>query len=228
MFIQRFAIFALTVGITSALHAQSLGNASVESGGGTSDAALALRSLSAATQPTELWITDPSAFSASHPGEWLVGHCARPCLTREEAEQAARKDAGSAVGEMVLDRMNPALFDKQWLRDRVESDVRSGDLITDEFPERFDRPYGTVWTDTVLVNPSPENLDPLIDRYRRDLHLRDHRAQAIRIGAAALTCSAWLAYLLLNTITKGYFTLRLRLVAGTVSALALWVIVGWP
>jgi hypothetical protein len=29
---------------------------------------------------------------------------------------------------------------------------------------------------------------------------------------------AWLAYLLLNTITKGYFTMRLRLAAALVTA----------
>ena len=46
--------------------------------------------------------------------------------------------------------------------------------------------------------------------------------------AAMLAVSAWIAFFLVNMITKGYFTLRLQLIAGTITAVAMLVLLGGP
>jgi hypothetical protein len=230
MFIRTLLITMLALGIAVVLH-QRLANRDELLGPAaepTPDAAAALRSLSGATRPTKPWIDDIAGFSSSHPGRWIVGRCARPCLSQAEAEESARSDAARAVYAIALERIGPGRGDRKWLAGRVLADVRAGELAADDLVERFDRPYGTVWTETVLLDASPAKLDPLVDRYRGELPARRAWMTAIQFGAAALILSVWSAYLLLNMITKGYFTLRLRLLAATMTAVALVVLLGGP
>ncbi|MGD0461186.1 MAG: hypothetical protein ABSB74_01740 [Tepidisphaeraceae bacterium] len=196
--------------------------------GPTPDAAAALRSLSGASHPTKPWIDDFAAFTARHPGQWIVGRCARPCLSQAEAEQSARSDAARAVYAIALERFGSRHGDEQWLARRVLADVRAGELADDDLAERFDRPYGTIWTETVLLDASPAKVDTLLDRYRGELRASSARMTAVQFGAAVLALSAWIACVLLNMITRGYFTLRLQLIAGTMTAVALLVLLGGP
>jgi len=196
--------------------------------GPTPDAAAVLRSLSGEGHPIKPWIDNFAGFTASHPGQWIVGRCARPCLSQEEAEQSARSDAARAVFAVALKRLGPSHDDEQWLAQRVLADVRAGELADDDLAERFDRPYGTIWTETVLLDASPAKVDALVDRYRGELRERDARMAAVQFAAAALAISAWIAYFLINVITKGYFTLRLQLIAGTITAVAFLVLLGGP
>ena len=62
----------------------------------------------------------------------------------------------------------------------------AGELASDDLAERFDRPYGTVWTETVLLDASPAKLDTLVDRYRGELGARRVWMTAVQFGAAAL------------------------------------------
>lgn len=196
--------------------------------GATPDAAAALRSLSRASHPTKPWIDDFAAFTASHPGQWIVGRCAKPCLSQAEAEQSARGDTAMAVGRIALERVGPRRADRQWLAQRVLADVRAGKLVSDALVERFDRPYGTIWTDTVLLDVSPAKVDALVDGYRNELRVRSCRIEAVQLGSAAIALFACFACALINMITRGYFTLRLQVIAGTITALALLVLIGGP
>jgi hypothetical protein len=220
-------IIALVLGIAWAFHQRFTDQDELftASAGPTPDAAAALRSLSGPSHPTKPWIDDFAGFSAGHPGQWIVGRCARPCLSPAEAEQSARTDAARAVYAIAADRIGSR---ERWLARRVLSDVQAGELAADDLVERFDRPYGTVWTDTVLLDASPARLDTLVDRYRGTLRVRRAALAALRLGAVALTLGAWLAYLVLNLLTRGYFTLRLRVAAATITALALLVLLGGP
>jgi len=230
MFIRTLLIIMLVLGIAVALRLGFADRSAVfgPAGEPVPDAAAALRSLSGAARPTKPWIADFAGFSASHPGRWIVGRCARPCLSQAEAEESARSDAARAVYAIVANRLGPRHGDEQWLARRVLADVRAGELASDDLAERFDRPYGTVWTETVLLDASPAKLDTLVDRYRGELGARRVWMTAVQFGAAALTLSVWIAYLLLNMITRGYFTLRLRLLAATITAVALVVLLGGP
>ncbi|MGD0137935.1 MAG: hypothetical protein ABSD28_03600 [Tepidisphaeraceae bacterium] len=230
MFIRTLLITMVALGIAVILHQrladqdELFGAAAVA----TPDAAAALRSVSGAARSTKPWIDDFAGFSASHPGRWIVGRCARPCLSQAEAEESSRTDAARAVYAIALERIGAGRGDRKWLAGRLLADVRAGELAADELVERFDRPYGTVWTETVLLDASPAKLDRLVDRYRGELPARRAWMTAVQLGAAALTLSVWIAYLLLNMITKGYFTLRLRLLAATITAVALVVLLGGP
>ncbi|HEX4056165.1 MAG TPA: hypothetical protein VHX86_18040 [Tepidisphaeraceae bacterium] len=230
MVFRTLLILTLVFGIAAVLHQQFTDRAAAFSppAGPTPDAAAALRSLSGVARPSKPWIDDFAGFSASHPGRWIVGRCARPCLSQPEAEQSARSDAARAVYAIARDQIGPGGGDEQWLARRVLADVRSGALANDALAERFDRPYGTVWAETVLLDASPARLDGLVDGYRSELRTRRARIRAVEFGAGVLTISAWIAYLLLDMMSRGYFTWRLRLIAGTITVAALLVLLGGP
>jgi hypothetical protein len=175
---------------------------------------------SPATRPSKAWLTDFAAFTSAHPGVWIVGRSQEPCLSEQEAQQAARADAAQAVYALLPQRLRDA-DDTDALKRSVLSAIAAGGLVTDAFPERFDRPYGTVWTESVLLDASPQKLDSFLAGYDSAWRDRQRRLSIMRASAAGLVTAAWLMYIFLNAVTKGYFTTHLRLGAAAVTAAAL-------
>jgi hypothetical protein len=214
-------VLAVASGVLVRTFAQLLGPSPVISTANSTadpDPALALRSLGGATCTNKPWANDFAAFVTSHPGRWIVGRTAHPCLSEPEASRKAHSDAANVVYPLIAERFNPDPVDADWLRKRVAADVLAGRLDADCLAERFTRPYGTVWTESVLLDVSPQRLDSLLHSYQADQSQWRAHSTRIRQSIAISVVGAWLAYLLLNTITKGYFTMRLRLAAALVTA----------
>jgi hypothetical protein len=191
----------------------------------TLDAAVGLREISAATQPSKLWAVDFASYASTHPGRWVVGHCAEPCLSEAEAGKEARADAAKVVWPMVAGPLGLTPGEASWLRERVVADVVAGRFDADTLAERFERPYGTVWTDSVLMDVSAGRVDAVVNSYRDELSDWRNRQAIARRGVALGMVGAWLAYLFLNAVTKGYFTTRLRLAAGVLTAVGVALLV---
>ena len=190
-----------------------------------SDAGAALREISAATQPSKLWAVDFAAYASTHPGRWVVGHCAEPCLSEEEAAKEARVDAAKTAWRMVAGRLGFVSGEGDWLQERFMADVVAGKLDADTLVERFERPYGTVWTESVLVDVSAGRVDAVVNSYRDELTDWRNRQAMVRRAAVLGMAGAWLAYLFLNAVTRGYFTTRLRLAAGVVTAVGVALLI---
>jgi hypothetical protein len=191
----------------------------------SADAAIALRSLDGTTRPSKVWVDDFAGFVSAHPGQWVVGHCPQPCLSEAEAGQQARSDAAKVVWPIVAGRYRQASADTDWLRGRVTADVLAGRFDADHLAEQFQRPYGAVWTESVLLDVSPEKLDSVLDSYKVEQRHLQRRQIAIREVVTVTVIGAWLVYLFLNAVTRGYFTMRLRLAAMVVTALGVALVV---
>lgn len=191
------------------------GKPSGDAGGAAADAAIALRSLTGTKAPAQPWLTNP--------GQAIVGHCSKPCLSEAEAKQSARNNAAGIFASNVLNQLGKIHGDRQWITGQITNDIQADRYTTDDLVEKFTRPYGTVWTDTVLIGVKPDSQ--VLD-YRRRMQAHDFQSIHLQIAATAISLLSWGTYLLLNTITRGYFTLRLRLFAGTITAIALLVILG--
>jgi len=192
------------------------------------DVAAALRSLDKnRDEPSEKsWAVRFAQFINDHPGtQWVVGRSQKPCLSEAEASEAARREAVEKVYPTILNRLNPRRADAGWVHDLLARDVREGRLDADRFAESFDRPYGRVWTESVLLDISPARLDPLVDRYRGELNMRHIQLRRHLAAAGVITVFTALAYLLINSLTRGYFTLRLRVAAMVVIAAAIVILV---
>jgi hypothetical protein len=184
------------------------------------DVASVFRSLdvhnSASKNSSKQWIDDFAGFRIDHPGHWIVGRSPGPCLSEQEAQQGARADAAQTVCALLPARLQNA----DALKHSLTAAIAAGDLQADCLAERFDRPYGTVWTESVLLDVSPQKLDSFVAGYERAWRNRQHLIAAMRAAALALVGGAWLMYIFLNAVTKGYFTTRLRLGAAAVTAAA--------
>ncbi len=191
----------------------------------TLDAAAGLRQISAATQPSKLWAVDFAAYASAHPGRWVVGHCSEPSLSEAEAGKEARADAAKVVWPMVAGRLGLASSDANWVHERVAADVAAGRLDADTLAERFARPYGTVWTESVLLDVSAGRIDAVVNSYQQELSTWRNRLATVRQVVVVSMFGAWVAYLLLNIVTKGYFTTRLGLAAGVVTAVGVALLV---
>jgi len=195
------------------------------------DVAAALRTLSDPSgdpshPSSKTWAIQFAQFVNSHPGgQWVIGRCERPSLSEAEAAESAHADAGRKILPIILRRLNVSHVDAGWIRDRVYGDVRDGRLDADRFAEQFNRPYGQVWAESVLADVSPSRVDPLLAEYHvalgaRHLQLRRHLAIA-----AVLSILTILAYLLLNSLTRGYFTTRLRIAATAIVTVLIFFLV---
>ena len=185
------------------------------------DVAAVLRGMGPSGQPgpeDKLWVTRFAAFVNEHSGRrWVVGRSQAPCLSEAEAAEQARANATAKVFPIVVERVNVRRFDAAWLRDQVAHDIRDGHLDADRCAEQFSRPYGQVWTESVLVDVSPDRLDPFVRRYAMELRARRNRHVGHMVAAVVITGALWTAYLLINSITRGYFTTRLCLTAGVLT-----------
>ena len=180
----------------------------------SSDVASTLRELSGSADsadPDKGWATRFAQFVNDHPGrQWVVGRCMTPCLSESEAAQQARDDAAAKLYPIIERHVHSSQLDAQWLADRVTRDVREGRFEADRFTEQFKRPYGKVWTESVLLDVTPDNLDSVVSHYRDGLSQQHMQTRRHVATAAIVILLSLLLYILLNIATKGYFTMRLR------------------
>jgi hypothetical protein len=189
----------------------------------TRDVASVFRSLEVRNSPikssSKQWIDDFAAFRINHPGHWIVGRSPDPCLSEDEAQRMARANAAQAVWALVPARLRNS-EDADALKRSLTATIAAGDLQADCLAERFDRPYGAIWTESVLLDASPQKMDSFLAGHERAWRKRQHLLAAMRAGALILVAIAWLMYIFLNAVTKGYFTTPLRLGAAAVTAAA--------
>lgn len=166
----------------------------------------------------KLWVIDDLAFRNARPDrQWIIGRSDRPATSDMEAAESARADAARQLYPIVVSRLHAWRSDQAWLRDRVNEAVRAGRFDSDAFVERFDRPYGSVYAGSVLLDASADRIAPFARDAARELAAR-HRHVGIRMAlAGALLIATWLACALLNSLTRGYFTTRLGVIAAAIT-----------
>jgi hypothetical protein len=175
------------------------------------------------------WLSALAAFVADRPdGRWVVGKTdrLRPAATAAEAAREARAAAAEQVLPLVRARVPEDVGRHHRLRAAVEAALVDGDrLVVDRFPQQFDRPYGSLYREAVLVDASDAKLAPLVDALvRSSRERRDVRVHAT-LSATAILVVLYALYRVANAVTRGYFVWSLRaaaavLAAGAVSILA--------
>ena len=164
------------------------------------------------------WVGDDVAFRNAHADrQWIVGRSDRPATSESDAMGSARADAARQLAAIVRSRVHGWIGDPRWLQARVEADVEGGRLDADTFVERFDRPYGTVYSGAVLLDASADRIEPVVRAARAELAARHRRAGMHAALAGTLLIFTWIGYALLNSVTRGYLTTRLRAIAAAVT-----------
>jgi hypothetical protein len=191
------------------------------------DVAAQLRKLAGTSEPHDKqWAQRFDEFVNAHPGrQWVVGRCDRPGLSEQEAAESAYSDAAEQLYPIVLRQTNATRVDRGWLRTRLGHDITDGRLDADRCAEQFTRPYGKVWAESVLLDVSPDRLDPMVASYSSELRHRHAGQTRNAILASGLVISTLLGYVLLNHLTRGYFATRLRIAATVIAAAGILLLV---
>ena len=163
------------------------------------------------------WAADPLQFAAEHSGQsWYVIRAARLCVSPEEAHRAAIDNAVSSLLPLIAQRAGRHFVPGMGLSRGVLSvtdDLCKSLPIKDRFVQRFDRAYGTVYAESLLIQASPSWLDRIERDQARAAAQHDVRARTTLASAMIVLATILIAYLFLNGITKSYFSGRLRTVA---------------
>jgi hypothetical protein len=174
------------------------------------------------------WVADFARFGAQNRGRWVVARSDpdRPATSPLDAMKSARSAAAREVLPLVLSRLPRAgRYDHGAVLRSIENRLLGDRLVADRFPQKYERPYGSLYRESVLLDASDARLDPLAREIRGSLESqREARVNAFA-AAGAILLVTYALYRLANAFTKGYFTWSLRTAAAVVAAGAVTVIV---
>ncbi len=172
------------------------------------------------------WVEDRNAFAAKYSkGDWLVGYSDGTHTTQEQAKRDAILAATETLLPLAKARISqlPASdqhhFTKQmqedpdWLRDRIADELVAGNMLADRFAQRFDRPYGTVWREAVLIDASPKRIEEIARSLVQGVDSRVASKRGALLSYIAMFGLVLGTYVFLNMATKGYYAGALRFVA---------------
>jgi hypothetical protein len=83
--------------------------------------------------------------------------------------------------------------------------------IVDRQLESVERPYGTIWSEAILVDASPKKLDGLSKRLQSSLRREQEKRVIAGVGSSVLLVIVSLGYIVLNWLTRGYLRFRLAM-----------------
>jgi hypothetical protein len=183
-----------------------------------------------ATQPSasgKPWVDDWASFASSlRPDQlYLRTDVQAPAVDPDEARQLAVDAAVRSLRPVIAARMTAqrpgAVWNQAELDRQLRAGLDSGQLIADQFVQRVDKPYGTLWKHQLLLDASPSRLDP-IARRASSVMAESRTRQISFIGSVAgMAAVIVLLCLFLNFVTRGYFVWRLRAAAVMVVVAAL-------
>ena len=174
------------------------------------------------------WVSNFASFLAKGGGNWLVAHSdfERPAASPDEAAEQARSAAADRVAQLVVARLSrPGHYDPASVRRVVEQRLLAGQIVTDRFPQKFERPYGSLYRESLLIDASDDQLDPLAGDIRASLDAERQSRLGGLASAAAVLLVTYALYRFANAFTRGYFTWSLRTAAAVVAAGAVVLIV---
>jgi hypothetical protein len=197
------------------------GSVSVRSAGG-SDAAAITKFVD------KPWVADLARFGAQNRGRWVVARSDpdRPATSPLDAMKSARSAAAREVLPLVLSRLPRAgRYNEGAVLRSIENRLLGDRLVADRFPQKFERPYGNLYRETVLLDASDARLDPVVSEITASLDSqREARVNGFA-AAGAILLVTYALYRLANAFTRGYFTWSLRTAAAVVAAGAVTLIV---
>lgn len=167
----------------------------------------------------KLWADDFLAFKNQKPkGTWIVARSSSPAATPAEAAAEARHSAAESLRKLVRerapkDRLRWDDEGNEWLKEKLEKDLREDLHIADKFEQRFDRTYAIVFREALLVDVSSDTIKKLSNDYASELNKRRETWQHVIFSVGGLFALVYVLYLFVNSATRGYFVWRLRTTA---------------
>lgn len=154
------------------------------------------------------WVDNFSAFAGQFlQGRWIVAFSPSPARNHYNAETAAMHDAFEKIRPLL--RVDTTRLDEAVFMEKL----RQSDIIVDRFVQSFQRPYGSLWRQAILLDISANKLTELAKTYRQaELNYRRGWLYTT-ISLAGMAVVIFLAYVFVNAATRGYYVWALRIAA---------------
>lgn len=171
------------------------------------------------------WPADDISSGQRTSGGWVVGYSSSLCTSPAEAHRAAR----AAAAEELLQEARIAIQQRYmarpdwltthlsgssgdaWLRGMLAAEINSNRPVADEFAQKFDRGYGTVYRQAVLVSDTAQVIRRVSDQFETRVHVQHESWKSIFVSFGGLMLLVLVVYLFLNAATRGYYTWSLRI-----------------
>ncbi|MFI5379187.1 MAG: hypothetical protein ACHRHE_07820 [Tepidisphaerales bacterium] len=175
------------------------------------------------------WASDAAAAGKVLPG-LVVGRAHSPCTSAEEALSQACDAAVEKIRPLLAQGLaSSGISDldanQPWVQARIRAAVHSSRFLQDDFVQEMVRPYSSIYRASVLVSAAPDRIGQLCTQLAAEHYARTARTWNTAGSIGALSLLILLVYLFLNTVTRGYFTLRLRLAAVGLLVAAVFLVI---
>ncbi|MEZ6129268.1 MAG: hypothetical protein R3C59_11340 [Planctomycetaceae bacterium] len=153
------------------------------------------------------WVESFDAFVSSRPSQrFVVGYSGELASSADEARRRAMEDAESR-SRIFVDGATIVMADESH--------------VVDRFAQKLSRPYGDVWREAVLLDVSPERMQPLIAAARNTVVVVRQQRRSLAAALVILFGLTVVLCLALNFLTQGYYRNRLWISAAIVVGLGL-------
>jgi len=162
------------------------------------------------------WADAPAEFPN---GTWTVAGTPNPVESVNRAEDVAFEQAANPLTPRVAERAGiVAGVGSQRVSAQIKAALKRGDAcVADKFAQSFQRPYGTVYAEQLLIDASPDKLGALARRVASAARA-ETAVRTVQVEETRTTFKQVLGFMLvvlvlywfLNAATKGYFTWQLR------------------
>lgn len=175
------------------------------------------------------WLALPAGAS-DRPGTF-VARSFSPAVTEAEAIELARRDAvesllprlGDVVDLRVRERKLRSAApvsrpSEQTLRAILRAELAGDAMIRSREVSRQQKSYGDVYSASLVIEADPRALDRMAERAMSVSRGAARRSMIATAGTGALLGGIVVIYLAANSLTRGYYQWRLRLLAAAAAA----------
>lgn len=187
------------------------------------------------------WVEDVPGYQSGHPDVTLYRGLSPLVDSAEEAKRLAVAHlqvvlAKSNQGQAVVEVVNDQIEVHRWEGEGTGEDTKKTQVyeVDRTFLQSFDRPYGTLWRQAVLIDSGPDEWRsqsgghgppvvrtlPVSNQSGPEARTYAYLATKFR-AVATMVGFIVVLYFLLNAITKGYFRGKIMLILGALLLLVM-------
>ena len=165
----------------------------------------------------KFWIENFSDYVNRNPEhQYIIAKSNETCLTPEEADKEAIKDACYQVKQLLINSKNSANLNYNYLSN-------SG-MVKDRFVQSLDGSVGKIWRQAILLDVSNQKLNHLADILSGAARTRSLDWARMIFSIIGLFVLITIVYIFLNAATRGYYSWSLR-IAGVILAAIFLIII---
>lgn len=172
------------------------------------------RATASARFEQKTWLDSSLELAGQPAHRWMVAHSATPAGSAEEAIRLAQEAASADLVPLLHQPQRGVLprraAQAQVAQRQIDQALHDGRLAADRFVQEFQTSYGKVWHAAILIDASDATMRRIAAQTTAQIGVEHRQQRSAILSVAGVVLVVVSLYLVLNAVTKGYFTWRLR------------------